>query len=75
MSSARKIRRGMAIQQRKAANAHLKELQRKEDRDSLAKKDLEIRYLSALLSRTAKDLARVRESRARLVKLVRAVTA
>lgn len=69
------MRRGWVIRQGKATNARLKELQRKEDMDSLAKKDLEIRLLGALLSKAAKDIASVRESRARLVKLVRAVRA
>lgn len=73
MSAARKVRRNLAMLQNKAATGHLKELQRKEDRDLLARRELEVLYLNARLSEASKDIARVRESRARLVKLVRAV--
>lgn len=74
MSAARKARRQMAMRQGKASTGRRKELQRKEDRDLLVRMNLEIRYLNALLSEAGKDIARVRESRARLVKLVRAAS-
>lgn len=74
MSAERKARRSMAMRQGKASTGRLKELQRKEDRDLLVRMNLEIHYLKALLTEAGKDIARVRESRARLVKLVRAVS-
>lgn len=71
MSMARKAQRHAAMRQGKASVGHLRELQRKEDRDLLVRRNLEIHFLNALLSEAKKDVTRARESRARLVKLVR----